>query len=131
MKMKKAIIILVFSIYLLSSCEKDRTYTSVTGTWQCVEVSSIHSSNPYFVDIMRDANDSTLLKIDNFYNMGYGKEIYARIDAYDISIQSNLYGFSIVGEAKVARDFETIEWEYQVDDGSGLIDYVTANYSRN
>jgi len=129
--MKKALIILVFSIYILSSCEKDETYTSVTGTWQCVEVSSVHTPNPYFVDIMRDANDSTLLKIDNFYNMGYGKEIYARIDAYDISIQSNLYGFSIVGEAKVARDFKTIEWEYEVDDGSGLIDYVTANYSRN
>lgn len=130
--MKKVIVIFIFAIFLLSSCEKDNnTYTSVVGTWQCVEVSSLHSPNPYFVDILRETNDSTILKIDNFYNMGYGKEIYATIDAYDISVQSNLHGFSILGKGKVAGDFKTIEWQYEVDDGSGMIDYVNATYTRN
>jgi hypothetical protein len=130
--MKKVLFIIVASLFLLNSCEKDdKIYSSIVGTWQCVEISSVHTPNPYFVDIVRETSDSTRLVIDNFYNMGYGKEIYATLDGYDISLQSNLFGFSIVGEAKVATNFKTIEWEYEVDDGSGMIDYVTAVYTRN
>lgn len=129
--MKKNILIVILVLTTLIACEEDNSYTSVVGTWQCIEVGTLNTPNPYFVDILRESSDSTILKIDNFYNMGYGKEIFANINGFDITVQSNLHGFSINGTGRVSSDYESIEWEYEVDDGSGNIDYVNANYSRN
>jgi hypothetical protein len=131
--MKKIIVVLlIIPIFFLASCEKDEKRTSVIGTWQCVEVGTVSTPNPYFVDIAYDYNDTTRLILYNFYNIGYSSEIIAEYEGNKITLISQVVGgYSFVGEGVVSSNYKEIEWQYEVDDGSGMIDYVSAVYSRN
>lgn len=126
------LIAISFIIISLSSCEEDNiSSSSVIGTWKCMEYSNIYSPNPYFVDIIRETYDTTLIRIDNFYNLGYGKEITAQLDGSNIIIQpQSVDGFSISGTGEISSNYKQIEWDYTVDDGSA-IDIVNAIYTRN
>ena len=131
--MKKIIFLLILGFVLfIYGCEKDVERTSVIGTWKCVEVGTISTPNPYFVDIQYDYNVTTRLIINNFYNIGYAQETLAQLDGYKIIITSQVVGgYAFNGEGRISTNYKEIEWEYEVDDGSGMIDYVQAIYTRN
>jgi hypothetical protein len=104
---------------------------SIFATWFCVENSEIYNETNYFVDISQHPSEQGKIVIDNFYNLGYGKEITATQNGYSIAIPSQIVdGNTISGSATIAADYRKISLTYMVDDGGGQIDNVTAVYTK-
>lgn len=130
----RLLIVFSFAVIFFNSCEKDNSSkSSIVGTWRCVEVGTISVPNPYFVNIIRSSYDTTIFIIENFYNIGLDKEIQIQQDGMNLVILSttNYFGYHFTGTAKVESDYKLIEWDYEVDDGSGVIDFVTGTYTRD
>ncbi len=129
-------------IILFTSCEDLDDLGNVNGdprdkiidTWMCDENSELYKSlkNTFLVDISKDPNDSSRVLLDNFYNMGLGKSVTARISGSTLTLdQQTVDGFTFTsGSGYISSDNQEIEWTYKVDDGSGIIDNVTATFSR-
>ncbi len=108
--------------------------TKLVDYWKVNEQSQNFKSTKsyYTVEILKHQTDSSKMLIDNFYNLGYGKQAYAVVNndyTIDLPLQ-NLDGFEIKGSGKISTDLKTISWEYVANDGEGLIDSVKATYSR-
>jgi hypothetical protein len=88
-------------------------------------------TSKYTVQIIKD-NDSSKVLIDNFYNLGYGKQAEANINNdYSILIPSQeVDGFLISGSGTIDHGLKQINLSYITDDQGGLIDTVTAVYTR-
>ena len=107
---------------------------NIVDTWLCDENSEIYKSfkNTFYVDISEDPNDRSRLVLDNFYNMGLGKSVTARLSGRSLILdEQTVDGFSFIsGQGNISADLEEIEWSYKVDDGSGVVDNVTATFTR-
>ncbi len=133
--------IAVFSLTLFACQPDDTTPDSssesvrnkIIDYWSVDESSQIYKSvqSKYTVQILKD-NDSSKVLIDNFYNLGYGKQAQAIINEnYSVSIQSqDVDGFLISGSGTIDHGLKRIDLSYITDDQGGLIDTVTAVYTR-
>jgi len=127
---------------MLFSCQPEDTNpdspneslrNKMIDTWSVDESSQIYKSiqSKYTVQILKD-NDSSKVVIDNFYNLGYGKQAKAVInDNYTISIPSQeVDGFLISGSGTINHGQNRIDFSYITDDQGGLVDTVSAVYTR-
>ncbi len=139
--MKKLLFLvgILLSIYSCSTDDNDNDpnvslRTKLVDYWKVNEQSQNFKSTKsyYTVEILKHQTDSSKMLIDNFYNLGYGKQAYARVnDDYTIDLPlQNLDGFEIKGSGRISSNLKTISWEYVANDGEGLIDSVKATYSR-
>lgn len=128
------IFIIVISIGYVTSCQKDDNSTvnptSIIDTWNCNENSPTYGTTSYQVDISKDTNYTNKVIIDNFYQLGWGKEVKATLSGQLLTISNaNIDGFLINGTGTISSNYNSISWSYTVDDGSGS-ENVTATYTR-
>jgi hypothetical protein len=143
--MKKPYYILLFVLALstsLISCQPEDNNdnpdlslrSKIVDYWKVNEQSQVFKSpkSYYTVEILKDSHDSSIIWIDNFYNLGYGKRAKAKVnDNYSIDLPNqNVDGFQIYGSGQISTNLKTITWEYITNDGEGLIDSVKATYTR-
>ncbi len=130
----RLIVILVVSSIFAISCE-DKTdqkigVDNITDTWQCKENSTSYGQSTYTVDITKSSADSTKILIDNFYQMGAGIKVTAKLSGFTLNIASQTVdGFTIAGSGTISSNYKTVNWTYTVNDGAE-VDRVTAVYSR-
>jgi hypothetical protein len=134
------IILMMFSAGLLvQSCEiaseltgAAATIDKIEGEWSCDEESSIYKATAevYTVYISPDPDNASGVLIDNFY----GLQTAARANVVGMSlIISNQIlegGFEVSGSGVISANYREIDMTYQVDDGSGVVDNVTALYTK-
>ncbi|MFO8234750.1 MAG: hypothetical protein R6U04_05010 [Bacteroidales bacterium] len=147
MKRIKGIFVLFISVVLifLAACEDERLNpeddTSVLeGEWEVDEDSEFYKSTQsrYRVYISVSETDTSQVVISNFYQLGYenaqvvGEVSGKRIQLLqDQSIETQGVTYTVLsGNGEIADDYRSIDWEYEVDDGSGDVDNVTARYTR-
>ncbi len=103
------------------------------GEWTCDETSEIFksTSSVYAVTISADPDNDNGIIIDNFY--GINAAVYATISGMSLNIESQTAegGYTISGSGIIASNYQEINWTYIVDDGSGVVDHVTAVYTKN
>ena len=141
--MKKLLYLLILAIPLFFGCQHDDNdndpnvslRTKLVDYWKVNEQSQVFK-NPksyYTVEIFKDNNDSNVIWVDNFYNLGNGKEAKAIVNenyTIDLPMQT-LDGFEIHGSGSISANLKTITWQYITNDGNGLIDTVKATYTRD
>jgi hypothetical protein len=135
---------LAINLFGMVSCEQEQTEPgtreALEGDWTVDENSQFYkesAENVYNVYISLSTGDTTGLYIANFYQLGFENEVRATLDGdrirlepgQEVTLLNSLYKI-IEGTGVVASDYQSIDWTYQVDDGSGQIDHVTAIYSR-
>lgn len=135
-------IFVVMFLVMLASCKPDENAdnavtslrSKIVDYWSVDEQSQIYKSlkSKYSAEIIKHSTDSSKVKIDNFYNLGFGKMVEATVsDNYSIFIASqSVDGFLISGSGTIDHGLKKIYFSYIVDDQGGLIDTVTAVYSR-
>jgi len=106
-----------------------------TGTWSVNESYSKKSTHEvYNVEIEKSSSDSTKLYLINFFNTGALNDAVATVTGNVITLVSNQDiggGFILVsGSGTLSSNKKTINWTYQVDEGSGIPYNVNAEYSR-
>jgi hypothetical protein len=127
--------LLVTAILITQSCEDTNDKTNdprdnITDTWQCKETSEVFKQTTYTVDITKSYSDSTKIFIDNFYQIGVGSKVSAKLSNSSLTIPNQtLDGFTITGSGSVTNSYKTINLSYTVNDGSGT-DHVTAVYTK-
>jgi len=125
---------------VINSCEiadelagVNATVVKLEGEWTCDENSEIYksTSSVYSVTISPDPNNDNGVIIDNFY--GVNAAVYASVSGMSlvISNQTAEGGYEISGSGIISSGYNEINWTYNVDDGSGVIDHVTAIYTKN
>ena len=137
--MKKYIHIIGFVI-LSSSCEdlfeletSDDVRDKIIRTWECIEYSQVFyksTTGSYTVDISKDPYDSTYVVLDNFYGLGIGYDLRAKLDGKNLTINNETIDDHIVnGTGVITNNYKQIDWEYNVELPDGEIDNVTAVYT--
>lgn len=128
------------TILFMSSCELDDfnldsndDRDKIVDTWKCEENSSLFGQQtPYLSDISKSSSDSVTIYINNFYQLGFNEEIFATLTNRSIDIPNQTVdGHVIIGFGTVASNYNSIQFTYTVDDGSGMLDNVNATYRRN
>jgi len=86
----------------------------------------------FSVYISPHPSDSTKILIDNFYELGYTVSAVAIVSNRSLYINTQTIGdgFTIIGSGTISSNFNEIEWNYSVEDGSGAVDNVTATYTK-
>ncbi|HJZ39761.1 MAG TPA: hypothetical protein VJ203_05295 [Bacteroidales bacterium] len=128
-------------ILLINSCEIaediggiNATVAKLEGEWTCDEESEFFKATKeiYTVYISPDADNYDGIIIDGFYNLGdLGLKATLSGKTVTIPLQTLSGDFTVTGSGIISSNLEEIEWAYNVDDGSGVIDHVTALYSKN
>ena len=104
---------------------------NIVDTWRSTELSAIYGKSSYLVDISKEPLDSTKVVLSNFYNLGVDTEVKGTLDGYKINIYVQVVNENeISGEGTIAGDFSAIDFVYEVDDGSGEKDNVSAEFKR-
>jgi hypothetical protein len=133
--MKRVLLLLAFAAIFTTACENldnssDTIVSELLGQWLCYENNQLKGTATYTVTISVASSDSTLLYISNFYQLT-GYTATARIDGHTLTIPSQVVdGNTITGQGTVNDALDKIVWSYQVDDGSGQPDVVTATYTK-
>ncbi len=133
--MRNSIIVIIIGLIIgFASCNKDKSRTTILGSWNCEEYAEPGSQRIYQVNIERNKAipDSTNeYKVLNFHNYGFGEttEVYIRETQKGILLitGSPMTNVEITGEGIVANDFKSIKWNYKVNDGV-LNPLVVATY---
>ena len=131
----------ILSVMLLvTSCDfgedidpdnSDDPRDNIVDTWRSTEISAIFGKSSYLVDIAKEPLDSTEVVLSNFYNLGIDTEVKGTLNGYKIYISVQVVnGNKISGEGTIAGDFSVINFEYDVEDGSGEEDNVSAEFHR-
>lgn len=123
------LLLLVMSFH---SCESLEEYgpDSIYDTWHCLETSEVYGQTNYYVDLSEHPSEDGKIILDNFYNLGLGKEVVADLSGLSIAIPSQVVdGNTISGSGSIAADYKTIDFTYTVNDG-GDVDHVTAQFKR-
>ena len=131
----------ILSVMLLvTSCDfgedidpdnSDDPRDNIVDTWRSTEISAIYGKSSYLVDIAKEPLDSTKVVLSNFYNLGIDTEVKGTLNGYKIYISTQVVnGNEISGEGTIAGDFSVINFEYDVEDGSGEEDNVSAEFHR-
>jgi hypothetical protein len=124
----------------VNSCEVaddiigNASVAKLTGEWTCDETSEFFKSTLeiYTVYISPDPDKDNGIIIDNFYALGdIGVRATVSGSSVIIGTQTVEGGFTIAGSGSISSNSEEISWVYTVDDGSGVVDHVTAVYTKN
>ena len=139
----KPCIWLIAITLLFTACEEELTgdvgmAEALEGEWEAEEDSEIEgtSTYPVYIDIYSD--DSSSVSISNFYQLGYDSTpVIGDISGNRIELRPDqvvtYYGVDYTikgGTGTITDDYKNIDWQYKVDDGSGVIDNVTAIYTK-
>jgi hypothetical protein len=134
-----SILMLFLPLILIQSCETvdqltgaAATISKIEGNWTCDEQSEIYKATleTYTVTISADPDKASGVIIDNFYGLNSAAKATITGMSVIISNQTMDGGFSVSGSGTISSDFETIHLSYEVDDGSGQVDHVTAVYTK-
>jgi len=121
---------------LLAGCVPEVGNPDLAATWTCHETSQIFlkstkGSSVYTVTFDRDAVNLDKYYIDNFYKLGNGVKVYVLKDGYSITLlKQTVDGFVFEGSGTINDTFDLINMTYTADDSGGVVDHVTAEYSR-
>jgi len=127
-----AIFILFITLGFLS-CKKEVDRTSILGSWNCEEISTLDGSvDNYQVIIESYVNnsDSNQYKIINFHRLDLGAEnfvIFQQEPDGSLIIPDQILGgkgWFIYGIGEVKDDFSRISLTYSIDFGTGAVDKV-------
>ncbi|MBA7559646.1 hypothetical protein ES708_01261 [subsurface metagenome] len=131
---------IILVMLLVTSCDfgedidpdnSDDPRDNIVDTWRSTEISAIYGKSSYLVDIAKEPLDSTEVVLSNFYNLGIDTEVKGTLNGYKIYISIQVVnGNEISGEGTIAGDFSVINFEYDVEDGSGEEDNVSAEFNR-
>ncbi|HAZ03363.1 MAG TPA: hypothetical protein DEH15_07530 [Marinilabiliales bacterium] len=116
------ILMLLLIGFTISACDKDKTHSSLLGSWKCDEYPEISLPSTFQVNIVRNSalsSDSSQYVIYNFNNLGFDEEhaVYIKQESTDevVITGTNIVGISVVGSGTIAADYSSIEWEYTVN----------------
>ncbi|MGD9994740.1 MAG: hypothetical protein AB7S69_15690 [Salinivirgaceae bacterium] len=130
--MKRFFLLGIIVLGLLgTACQKNNEHISVLGNWYCDEVPGQSMPRTYQVNITRSPVIDTLFYISNFYQMGFTEEVqvffYQNPDGGLVIYNQLIGNKAIYGTGTVIDNYKSIEWDYQVSDGS-LNERVKATY---
>ncbi len=116
---------------LLSDDPRD----AFVGDWSVKEENTLKSTDYYNVTIRKSETDTSLVIIENFYQLSYSAEIEAKVTGSNITIASQTLtaagsDFKIQGYGSMPFNGKTIGWSYTVDHLNGFIDQVTATFTK-
>ena len=132
--------ILVLLTFLAYSCEDllgpdtgdDRD--KLVDTWKVTEESSPLKSGQgaYWVEIEKHPYNQNMVRIYFFHGLGDYVYAEASLGGSTLTLGSQVLqgGWTIQGSGEIQRSWNEIHWTYTADDGSGVIDQVTAVYTR-
>ena len=131
-------IFLLPAILTVASCELPEDIIGtpaerLEGSWTVNETSSLYKSTADIYQVYFEINpdDSSQVLIENFYQLGRDTYTVANVEGNNLSIPRQIVdGFEITGSGRITQSFEAIETNYTVDDGSGQIDHVQADFSK-
>jgi len=142
--MKKYLLIsyiLFLLAIVLYSCQPDNvtpnsddTRDKIVDTWNCSENSTEFGQQAYQVDIAIDPNYSDRVILDNFFGLGTGKDVYAKMSGYQLTIPSQIVTVSqydkwtFAGSGTISSNYKTISLNYTADNSNGAKP-VTATYT--
>jgi hypothetical protein len=132
-------LIMLLTLVFTQSCEIAGELTGasaaidkIEGEWSCDEQSSIYKATAeiYAVFISQDPDNASGVIIDNFYGLQTAAKANVVGMSLIISNQTLEGGFVVSGSGIISSDYKEIDMTYKVDDGSGMIDNVTAIYTK-
>jgi hypothetical protein len=106
----------------------------LVDTWKVTEESSPLKSGrgAYWVEIEKHPDNPNMVLIYFFH--GLGDDIYAEasLRGSTLTLDSQVLqgGWTIQGSGEIQKSWNEINWTYTADDGSGVIEQVTAVYTR-
>ena len=104
--------ILALCMCFLTACNGDEpaNYSTIKGSWRCVETSSLSGTRTYSIDIYRLKSDTTTYLISNFHNVSFDSEydIKAKLSGRTLSIAPTP---QYIGSSQI-----------KIESGSGTID---------
>jgi hypothetical protein len=132
--------ILVVLAFLAGSCEDlfgpdtgdDRD--KLVDTWKVTEQSNPLKSEQgaYWVEIEKHPDNQNMVRIYFFH--GLGDDVYAEasLGGSTLTLASQVLqgGWTIQGSGEIQKSWNEIHWIYTADDGSGVLEQVTAVYTR-
>ena len=127
------LIVFCYSCEILDDLDTETGYVrdQIVDTWRCEETSEIFGKSAHLVDISKSLSDSSTIILDNFYNLGFGEEVVAGLNGYNINIQPQIVdGNTISGNGIITGNYRSINFDYTVDDRGGKIDNVTAIFAK-
>jgi hypothetical protein len=107
---------------------------NLVDTWKVTEVSSPLKSElgAYWVEIEKHPDKQNAVMIYFFH--GLGDDVYAEAilsgTTLTLELQELTGGWTVQGSGEIKKNWNEINWSYTADDGSGMIDQVTAVYTR-
>jgi hypothetical protein len=132
------------AMVILISCEQTNTPAEVIealeGRWKVEENSQFYKSTTgvYYVTISTSQENSSRVFLSNFYDLGQDKSVSAVVNDYRIDLDPeqeitalNSTYVILSGTGTIADDYQSIQWSYEVDDGSGQVDHATAVFTKN
>jgi len=134
--MSKPLALIIFMSLIFWGCMEAVGNPNLSGPWTCQETSQIflkasRGTIVYQVTFESDAINADRYYIDNFYKLGSGVRVAVIKDGYSISLlRQSVDGFIFEGAGSINETFDLINLSYTDDDGGGVIDHVTAEYSR-
>ncbi|SRR6056297_1134351 len=143
--MSRHIHLIFIGLFILFSCDKDDASTieiskALEGKWSVNETSQYYKSpsSVYQVNISKVSGEESQIVISNFYQLGFEANVVGVINGKKIELIENqeittsgISTYTILsGTGNISDDYQSIDWNYQVDDGSGQIDNAEAIYEK-
>lgn len=131
--------VIILASLAFNSCEdaldllSDDPRDAFVGDWSVNENTARKSSLIFYeVSISKSATDSTLVLINNFYDIGHNLSIEAEVSGSKITVPAQTRdGFTFKGSGTIAYNDKTIDWSYTVDYNNGsAIEHLTATYTK-
>ena len=124
-------------ILLFVSCKEDTlpgvaSRDDYLGLWQCNEYDLNQQLIATFqIEIIAHPSSSDKVLVDNFNQLGQGFQLEGLVNntSIDFPIQV-LSSTTISGNGLITNDLNTLELEYNVDDGTGQPEAVDADCAR-
>lgn len=123
-KRRKSSLYLLLVLYalLINACDNNtiKTYTSITGSWRCVESSQL-GQRSYLLDIFKSKSGTSNFLISNFHNDGY-ENIFVTftLEGNKLTLLNQNLNQGIIvksGNGIVSQDFKEVELNYIIFDG--------------
>jgi hypothetical protein len=124
--MKKiSLFLLAFTLLFFSACNGDEPadYSTIKGSWRCVETSNLSGTRSYSIDIYRLKSDTTTYLISNFHNVSFDSEydIKAKLSGNRLTIATQTIGSTQIkiesGTGTVDANRRQIVMDYTIFDG--------------
>ncbi|PCH91059.1 MAG: hypothetical protein COB85_09635 [Bacteroidetes bacterium] len=134
----KSIFILVLLALIAGACNKDKdgdgtaVRDNYLGLWQCDEFDQNQQLTSTFqVEIHAHGSNANNILIDNFNLLGQGYQAEASTSGTSLTILQQVIGsVSVSGSGYITNQLSTIELAYNVDDGSGQPESISATLTK-